>query len=66
MQDFFILQGNNTALAHEMPACPAVYLGMDYTLPVNTAILSASGIPDGAVFVLMALTSIFGICLMAS
>ncbi len=59
MMQLFKLKENNTTIKTELIAGLTTFFTMLYIIPVNASIMSASGMPFGALVTATALMSIF-------
>ena len=66
MEKFFALKENGTNVKTEIVAGITTFMTVAYILPVNTTILSATGMDSGSIFTATALASAFATILMAT
>ena len=65
MEKFFKLKENNTNIKTELIAGLTTFMTMAYILIVNPAILSAAGMPSGAVFTATAVSAVIATLMMS-
>ena len=65
MEKFFKLKENNTNIKTELIAGLTTFMTMAYILIVNPAILSAAGMPSGAVFTATAVSAVIATLIMS-